>query len=918
MTSVPSQAPADADANDAMAWHALGSAEVVAALGSDSGSGLTSDDVTERLERHGTNELEETPPPHPLVVLARQFRSPLIYILVAAAVITLVLREYVDSAVIAAVLLLNAIIGFTQERRAESAVRALMGLVVPHAMVVRNGRSQEIESRELVPGDLVELESGDRVPADLRLISANTLQVDESLLTGESVPVTKSIDPVAETAVLADRTSMVFTGATVSTGRARGIVVATGAETALGAIAGMMRAETSLETPLQKRMTRLAHIIGLAVAVAAAVVFVSGVALGGEIGEMFLAAVALAVAAIPEGLPVVFTITLALGVRRMAQRNAIIRRLPAVETLGSTTVIGSDKTGTLTENRMTVTAIWAAGVRYEADDAGQRRRFVADTSTAEPPGPEAADALERVLVIGALANEASVDLSGDEPVPTGDPTEVALLVAAADHGIDLESLRTAPVVAEVPFESGRRYSALVLERDGGNEVLVKGAPERIIEMCELQMTPDGVRTIDADGLREEAHRLAAEGLRMLAMAWRPPVDDSVDTDVDGLADLDGLIFVGMQGMLDPPRAGVADAIATCHRAGIHVAMITGDHAVTARAIAAELGLSDADAEVLTGVDLAEMSDDMLTDRVGEVNVFARVAPEEKLRIVHAFQRRDHVVAVTGDGVNDAPALRAASIGVAMGRDGTDVAREASDMVLADDNFVSIAAAVEEGRVTFDNVRKVTFFLISTGVAAIIAITLGVWLGWPLLMLPAQLLWLNLVTNGLQDVALAFEPGEDGVVDRPPRPQSEGVLSRVLWERSLVAGVVMAAGTLVMFRWQLDRGVGDDRLMAAQTTALTTMVIYMAFHAGNSRSETRSVLRMNPTSNPFLLVATLAAVSVHIGSLYFAPTQFILRVEPLDLDTWVRLVPLAVTIIVAMEIDKAIRRRSLRRSQRTAT
>lgn len=405
---------------------------------------------------------------------------------------------------------------------------------------------------------------------------------------------------------------------------------------------------------------------------------------------------------------------------------------------------------------------------------------------------------------------------------------------------------------------------------------------------------------------------------MLAMAWRPPVDDSVDTDVDGLADLDGLIFVGMQGMLDPPRAGVADAIATCHRAGIHVAMITGDHAVTARAIAAELGLSDADAEVLTGVDLAEMSDDMLTDRVGEVNVFARVAPEEKLRIVHAFQRRDHVVAVTGDGVNDAPALRAASIGVAMGRDGTDVAREASDMVLADDNFVSIAAAVEEGRVTFDNVRKVTFFLISTGVAAIIAITLGVWLGWPLLMLPAQLLWLNLVTNGLQDVALAFEPGEDGVVDRPPRPQSEGVLSRVLWERSLVAGVVMAAGTLVMFRWQLDRGVGDDRLMAAQTTALTTMVIYMAFHAGNSRSETRSVLRMNPTSNPFLLVATLAAVSVHIGSLYFAPTQFILRVEPLDLDTWVRLVPLAVTIIVAMEIDKAIRRRSLRRSQQTAT
>ncbi len=916
MTSVPpvSHAEADADAGDSMHWHATGHSDVVAELGSNSERGLSADDVAERLERHGTNELEETPPPHPMVVLARQFRSPLIYILVAAAAITLLLREYVDSAVIAAVLLLNAVIGFTQERRAETAVRALMGLVVPHAMVVRDGRSQEIESRDLVPGDIVELESGGRVPADLRLISANALQVDESLLTGESLPVTKSIDPVSQEAVLADRSSMLFTGATVTTGRARGVVVATGAETELGAIAGMMRSEAVLETPLQKRMTRLAHVIGIAVGIAAAVVFVTGVALGGEVGEMFLTAVALAVAAIPEGLPVVFTITLALGVRRMAQRNAIIRRLPAVETLGSTTVIGSDKTGTLTENRMTVTAIWAAGTRYVLDGSDPRSGFVVDPDAS---GPDMSEALERALVIGAAANEASVELEGDDPVPTGDPTEVALLLAAAGHGLDLGSLTSGTITAEVPFESSRRYSALVVEHEGGHEVLVKGAPERIIEMCELQMTPDGERPIDADAMRDEAQSLAGEGLRVLAMAWRPPSGDMATTDVDGLGDLDGLILIGMQGMLDPPRAGVADAIATCHRAGIHVAMITGDHAVTARAIAIDLGLSDAESEVLTGVDLAELSDDELTERIEQGNVFARVAPEEKLRIVHAFQRCDHVVAVTGDGVNDAPALRAASIGVAMGRDGTDVAREASDMVLADDNFVSIAAAVEEGRITFDNVRKVTFFLISTGVASIIAITLGVWFGWPLLMLPAQLLWLNLVTNGLQDVALAFEPGEDGVLDRPPRPQREGVLSRVLWERSLVAGIVMAAGTLMMFRWQLDRGLGDERLMAAQTTALTTMVIFMAFHAGNSRSETRSVLRVNPLSNPFLLVATLAAVSVHIGSLYFAPTQFILRVEPLDLETWMRLVPLAVTIIFAMEIDKAIRRRSLRRVQGTA-
>jgi len=900
-------------------WHALDVPRVIDLLGSDADVGLAAAEVHERLERTGPNQLEETPPPHPFVVLARQFASPLIYILVAATVVTLLLREYLDAAVIAAVLMLNAVIGYTQERRAESAVRALMGLVVPHAMVIRDGRGQEIESRDLVPGDIVELESGGRVPADLRLISANSLQIDESLLTGESTPVTKSVGPVEASASLADRLSMVFTGATVTTGRGRGVVVATGAGTELGAIAGMMRSEEVLETPLQRRMTRLAHVIGIVVGISSTVVFVTGVALGGELNEMFLTAVALAVAAIPEGLPVVFTITLALGVRRMAQRNAIIRRLPAVETLGSTTVIGSDKTGTLTENRMTVTSVWAGGQSHELAGPDPMSGFVAHRSspgsglgsdTDPDADPDPNSALSRVLMIGALANEASIDLGSGEPVATGDPTEVALLLAAAGHGLDLARLTTGRVVTEVPFESSRRYSAVVVSHDDqGYEVLVKGAPERLIDMCSSQVTADGHEAVDAEALRAEAHRLASEGLRVLAMAWRPTSPEPVDADGDGgLDDLDGLVFVGMQGMLDPPRQGVAEAIATCRRAGISVVMITGDHAVTARAIAADLGLSDHDGEVLTGGELSQMDDDELTERVEHVRVFARVAPDEKLRIVHALQRRDHVVAVTGDGVNDAPALRAASIGVAMGRDGTDVAREASDMVLADDNFVSIAAAVEEGRVTFDNVRKVTFFLISTAVATIVAITASVWLGWPLLMLPAQLLWLNLVTNGLQDVALAFEPGEDGVLDRPPRPQREGVLSTVLWERSGVAGVVMAIGTLVMFRWQLDRGVGDERLMLAQTTALTTMVVAMAFHAGNSRSEHRSVFVLSPISNPFLLVATAAALAVHVGSMYLPATQFVLRVEPLDLATWVRLVPLAATIIVAMEIDKALRRR----------
>jgi magnesium-transporting ATPase (P-type) len=905
--------PASATSDEQPRWHAESAGDVVDRLGSGD-AGLSTDEAGHRLDVHGPNQLEEEPPPHPLVVLVRQFRSPLIYILLAAAAVTVLLEEYIDAAVIAAVLALNAIIGFTQERKAEGAVRALMGLVVPHAKVVRGGQEWEIDSRELVPGDMVLLEPGSRVPADLRLTWTNSLQIDESLLTGESLPVSKRADTVDHEAPLADRSNMAFTGAVVTSGRGRGVAVATGSGTELGAIAGLIRSEHSMDTPLQRRMARFASIVGIVVGVASVLVFASGVALGGEVEDMFLTAVALAVAAIPEGLPVVFTITLALGVRRMAQRNAIIRRLPAVETLGSTTVIGSDKTGTLTENRMTVRTVWASGRRYELQGADPTSGFALDGVAVD-----VADhvALGSTLLTGVLANEADAARTSSGIHSTGDPTEVALLVAAMGAAVEPEAVREAhPTFAEIPFESERRYSATVCDVDGHHEVFVKGAPERIIEMCTHMLTSDGPVPIDGDALREVAHDLASDGLRVLAFARRRLPQRL--RDADDLDDPDELVLVGMQGMLDPPREGVRDAIATCHGAGIGVVMITGDHAVTARAIAADLGITEPGGQVLTGSDMSKMTDDELQERVSEVRVFARVAPEEKLRIVRAFQGRGDVVAVTGDGVNDAPALKAAEIGVAMGESGTDVAREASDMVLTDDNFVSIAAAVEEGRVTFDNVRKVTFFLVSTGAATIIAITVGVWLQWPLLMLPAQLLWLNLVTNGLQDVALAFEPGEEGVVDRPPRPVREGVLNGRLWSRTVVAGVVMAAGTLVLFRWQLDRANADTdaALTLAQTTALTVMVIYMAFHAGNSRSETRSLFRLNPLSNPFLFAATTLAVGIHVGALYWGPTQFVLRVEPLDLDTWIRIMLLSTTIIAAMEIDKAIRRRAARPSARS--
>jgi magnesium-transporting ATPase (P-type) len=908
-------------------WHARSAVDTFEEY-QTSDKGLSASEAARLLGVHGHNQLEDDPPPHVVVLILHQFKSPLIYILLAATVITLLLQEYLDSAVIAAVLLLNAVIGFTQERKAEGAVRALMGLVVPHARVVRDGQEWEIDSRELVPGDMVLLEPGSRVPADIRLTHTTTLHVDESLLTGESAPVKKHTEALEADTQLADRLNMAFTGSVVTSGRGRGVAVATGTATQLGAIAGLIRSEVSMDTPLQQRMTRFASAIGAVVGVASLLVFVSGVLLGGEVSEMFLTAVALAVAAIPEGLPVVFTITLALGVRRMAQRNAIIRRLPAVETLGSTTVIGSDKTGTLTENRMTVKALWAAGEWYQLSGNDPMSGFVRDDDRVHDVerGRDRAglgQAATLALRVGVLANEAEAVRSADGVHTTGDPTEIALLLGAMGEGIEPEVLhQDTPVVAEIPFESENRYAAVFCRvgegADTAVEVYVKGAPERVIEMCDRMWWGDEIVAIDAERAMAAAHEMAESGLRVLAMAA-----DRVNGGVVDHASPEepaGLVLLGFQGMWDPPREGVRSAIATCYRAGIRVVMITGDHAVTARAIAKNLGLGhtngtegDADAEVgvLTGADLAQMTDEELTEKVATTEVFARVAPEEKLRIVKSLQGRGDVVAVTGDGVNDAPALKAAEIGVAMGRGGTDVAREAADMVLTDDNFVSIAAAVEEGRVTFDNVRKVTFFLVSTGVATIIAIIASVWLGWPLLMLPAQLLWLNLVTNGLQDVALAFEPGEADVLDRKPRRLAEGVLSRELWQRTVVAGVVMATGTLILFRWQLDRSGPDaaQALTMAQTTALTVMVIFMALHAGNSRSEYQSVFRVSPLSNPFLLGATLMAVGVHIGSLYFPPTRFVLRVEPLDLATWGRILTLSITIVIAMEIDKAIRRRS---------
>lgn len=881
-------------------WHALELADVENRLGTQP-TGLTEHEVEERVSRFGRNVLAEARRDPQIVVFLKQFRSPLIYVLVVAALATLVVGEYIDTAVIAAVLLLNAIIGFAQEHKAEESVLALRKIIAPKAHAVRDGRDYEVESAELVPGDRVILESGARIPADIRVASATQLMVDESLLTGESVPVQKRAETIDPAIGVLDRSNMLLAGATITSGRGSGYVVWTGAHTALGGIAEQIRTREVARTPLQERMDRFAKIVGLAVLVMTMVAVGFGIAIGVSASEMFLAGVALAVATVPEGLPIVFTITLAIGVHRMARRNAIIRRLSAVETLGSTTIIGSDKTGTLTENRMTVQEVWTADQRLRRDDeVGDG--WVVDPSASTLSDLSGPSAIRSTLMAGVLANEAVIYEPNSESVGYGDPTELALLTVSRELGMNpVDAREQHEILADIPFEPDLQYSASLRRMNGTARVFVKGAPERVLKMTTSMHRGADLVPLEREQIEEAAAEMAGRGLRVLATAAKDFAPDSVPTD--GLAEPANLTFTGLFGLLDPPRQGVRESVARCQQAGIRIIMITGDHAATARAIAADLGIATADADVLTGDDLQLFDDSELEAAVQRVAVFARVSPEHKLRIAEACRRMGEVVAITGDGVNDAPALKAADIGIAMGESGTDVAREAADMVLTDDNFVSIYAAVEQGRVTFDNLRKVTFFLISTAIGAPLVLLATLAFGWPLPFVPAQLLWLNLVTNGLQDIALAFEPGEPDVLDRKPRHRSEGIISRLLWERSVITGLVLATGTLTMFWWTLDRG---GTVSEAQTVAITTLVIFQMFHVGNARSDYRSAFRISPFGNPFLLIATGAAFLIHVGALYFGPTQFVLRVEPISLQAWLYIIPTALTIVAAVEIHKLIR------------
>jgi magnesium-transporting ATPase (P-type) len=862
--------------------------------------GISPAEAAARLERHGPNEVTTEREDPWWMLLVHQLRDPLIYILIAAGVITLVIGHEVDAAVIAVVVLLNTLIGFVQEMRARKAMRALSALSAPQAEVIRGGEHRRIPSRELVPGDVVLLASGSRVPADLRLLTTHELELDESSLTGESVPARKGVEPLeGEALVPGDQRNMAFSSTVATRGRGRGVVVRTGDHTVLGRIAESMRAVGQTTAPVQEKFKRLGHLIGYAVVGLSALVALVAWVRGLESSEIFLSAVATAVATVPEGLPVVLTVTLAIGVRRMAGRRAIIRSLPAVETLGSTTVIGSDKTGTLTLNRMSVREVRAGGRRYLARGAGEGARFELEGREVEP---DEEPALRWAVLAAALANEADAE-PGEEGERLGDPTEVALLAAAESLGMGPRVLRRHhPEHDILPFESEQRFMATLNAGPDGPLILLKGAPEVVLERCVSMLDARGEeRPLDREEVLRWAGEMADEGYRVLATAHRPAPDERLSAE--GLGG--GMVFSGLMGMEDPVRPEAVEAVAAARAAGIRVLMLTGDHAGTARAIGGRLGLRSGPDNVMEGSALEGMDEAAIDDRLAEVDVFARVAPEHKLRIVQRLQAAGEVVAVTGDGVNDAPALRAAHLGIAMGKGGTDVAREASDMVLADDNFATITAAVEEGRTIFANIRKVTFFLLSTGVSIPLVIIVALLAGMPLPFLPAQVLWINLVTNGLQDVALAFEPGEPGQLDRPPRPADESIVTPRIFRRLLAVGTLIAAGTLFTFWWSLERS-GD--LVVAQSVAMTQMAVFQFFHVFNCRSLDRSIFRIPPLSNRFLFVSFTLAWAAHLAVLHVGWLQGIFRTVPLRAEEWGLVLGIGALVVVGGELDKLVNRR----------
>jgi Ca2+-transporting ATPase len=881
--------------------HALGTDELLDSLHATR-QGLTSAEASARLDRFGANALPRAKPPGLTMVFLRQFVSPLIYILLAAAVLSAVIQEWSDAGFITAVLLINAVIGTAQEFSAQRAAQALQQLVTTRARVLRDGDAYVINAETLVPGDVVLLESGDRVPADLRLLGTHDLEIDESLLTGESLAVLKQAElVVAPEAILAERRNMAFAGTLVGRGRGLGLVVATGLATELGQIAEAVLGKRPAKAPLLLRMERFTHRIAIAVAVAALIIAAVSLYRGMDLAEIFLLSVALAVSAIPEGLPVALTVALAIGMRRMVQRHVIVRRLVAVESLGSCTYIATDKTGTLTVNQLTACRIVFPGLEaLQVTGEGRTAEGEIVTAAGAAPG-EAQPLIDRLCRAAVLANEGFLAHRNGEWVSHGDAVDIALLVMAHKAGIVRgEAIAAYPELSTIAFESERMYAAS-LNAVGGRKVAhVKGALERLLPMCSHMAAPGGDIALDPALVEERVLELSRDGYRVLAVAAGEI--DLVEGEDLVEHRLQGLTLLGLVGMIDPLRYEARNAVAQCREAGIEVAMITGDHPVTALSIARELELADSVDQIVTGRELKQAQGTEEQARlVRGARVFARVDPRQKLDIVQALQHEGQFVAMSGDGANDAPALRAANVGVAMGKCGTDVACETADIIITDDNFASIVAGVEEGRIAYANVRKVIFLLISTGAAEIVLFTLALIFAQPLPLVAVQLLWLNLVTNGIQDVALAFEPGEGDELHYPPRRPTESIFNRIMIERVVVSALVIGLMSYGLFQFLLAQGYGLDE---ARNGTLLLMVLFENVQVFNSRSETRSAFVHNPLRNPILLFGTIAAQLVHIGAMYTPWISDVLQIQPVAFDHWLELLVMALSLLLVIELHKA--------------
>lgn len=883
---------------DQTMWHQLGESALAEKLGSNPQTGLSAAEAAERLNAHGRNELSEGKRVSPLTLLLNQFKDFMVLVLVGATLLSGLLGEYLDAVTIVAIIVINGILGFVQEYRAEQSLRSLKALSAPTARVMRDGKTIELPAALLVPGDIVLLESGDRIPADIRLLETNGLYAEESALTGESVPASKHTLPIAEADLPAgDMKNVGFMGTMVTRGTGRGIVVRTGMGTEMGKIAHLIAQTEAMETPLQHRLEQLGKILIVVALGLTVMVVIAGILHGQPPYGMFLAGVSLAVAAIPEGLPAIVTIALALGVQRMIKRKAIVRKLPSVETLGCASVICSDKTGTLTQNKMTVTKLWTGGRKL--DVTGEGYEPTGDVLENGCPADLKRDsALRRMLQIAALCNNARLlpaqerqakkkkekDEDRESWFMKGDPTEGALIVLAAKLGVTVSSLEGLyKREKEYPFDSERKRMSVLVSHHGGRLVCTKGAPDLLIEQCAYALWDGNVVPFTAT-LRQKASAAAEEmaqsALRVLGLAYRDlRPQDACESERDVECQM---IFVGLTGMIDPPRKEVREAIATCRRAGIKTVMITGDHQLTAEAIAQQLGIVPRGGGSLSGRQLASMTDEELDRIADDTYVYARVAPEHKLRIVKALQRKGHVVAMTGDGVNDAPAIKAADIGIAMGITGTDVSKEASSLVLSDDNFATIVAAIEEGRGIYENIRKFIRYLLASNVGEILTMFLAMMAGLPLPLVPIQILWVNLVTDGLPAMALGVDQAEKDLMQQKPRPAKENIFARRLGWKIVSRGVLIGLCTLGAFWVTLQSNGGN--LVKAQTVAFATLVLAQLIHVFDCRSS-RSIFHRNLLQNRYLVLAVLSSLALMLAVLYVDALQPIFKTVPIGLREW---------------------------------